>query len=151
MTPGYLADEHANTLLFDERGRVRMPDLATLSTDGYLTVAGRVADIIIRGGMNISAAEVEEALLGHPVVELAAVVAAPHPTFGEQVAAFVQLRRGTTLTLPELQEHLAQQGMAKHTWPEQLYVLDTMPRNTGEKIAKGELREMLPGSAGQAT
>jgi acyl-CoA synthetase len=151
MTPGYLSDEHANTLLFDERGRVRMPDLATLSTDGYLTVAGRVADIIIRGGMNISAAEVEEALLGHPVVELAAVVAAPHPTFGEQVAAFVQLRRGTTLTLPELQEHLAQQGMAKHTWPEQLYVLDTMPRNTGEKIAKGELREMLPGSAGQAT
>jgi acyl-CoA synthetase len=143
MTSGYLADDAANAVLFDGSGRLRMPDLATLSPDGYLTVSGRVADIIIRGGMNISAAEVEAALLSHPAVELAAVIGAPHPTFGEQVTAFVQLRAGTTLTMSDVQAHFAARGMAKHTWPEQLRLLDEMPRNTGEKIAKGALRGLL--------
>jgi acyl-CoA synthetase len=143
MSSGYLADEAANAALFDAEHRMRMPDLATLSADGYLTVAGRVADIIIRGGMNISAAEVEEALLAHPSVELAAVIGAPHPTFGEQVAAFVQLRHGSSLTIADVQAHFAAHGRAKHTWPEQLHVLDEMPRNTGEKIAKGSLRALL--------
>jgi acyl-CoA synthetase len=143
MSSGYLADESANAALFDAEHRVRMPDLATLSADGYLTVSGRVADIIIRGGMNISAAEIEEVLLGHPFIELAAVIGAPHPTFGEQVAAFVQLRPGTSLTIADVQAHFAERGLAKHTWPEQLHVLDEMPRNTGEKIAKASLRALL--------
>jgi acyl-CoA synthetase len=143
MTSGYLADPQANEALFDARGRVRMPDLATISADGYLTVAGRVADIIIRGGMNISAADVEEALLAHNAIELVAVVGAPHSTFGEQVAAFVQLRDGEQLTLADVQAHMSARGMAKHTWPEQLHILDELPRNTGEKIAKGVLRASL--------
>jgi acyl-CoA synthetase len=148
-SPGYLADEAANAALFDSEGRLRMPDLATISADGYLTVAGRVADIIIRGGMNVSATEVEGALLAHPAVELAAVIGAAHETFGEQVAAFVQLRPGTSLSLDGLREHLNQRGMAKYTWPEQLYVLDEMPRNAGEKISKSALRRRLrPGPAG---
>ena len=103
MTSGYLADDTANAALFDGDGRVRMPDLATLSPDGYLTISGRVADLIIRGGMNISAAEVEAVLLAHPAVELAAVIGAPHETFGEQVAAFVQLRAGATLTMADVE------------------------------------------------
>jgi acyl-CoA synthetase len=143
MSSGYLADEEANAALFDAEHRMRMPDLATLSADGYLTISGRVADIIIRGGMNISATEVEEALLAHPSVDLAAVIGAPHPTFGEQVAAFVQLRPGSSLTIADVQAHFAARGRAKHTWPEQLHVLDEMPRNTGEKIAKGSLRALL--------
>jgi acyl-CoA synthetase len=143
MSSGYLADADANAALFDGAGRLRLPDLATLSADGYLTVSGRVADIIIRGGMNISAAEVERTLLMHPAVELAAVIGAPHPTFGEQVAAFVQLRVGATLDMADVQAHFAERGMAKHTWPEQLRIIEEMPRNTGEKIAKGVLRGMV--------
>ena len=143
MTPGYLADPAANAELFDDRGRVRMPDLTTISPDGYLTVAGRVADIIIRGGMNVSAIEVEDGLLAHRSIELAAVIGAPHATFGEQVAAFVQLRPGCELTMADLQSHLAALGMAKHTWPEQLHVLGEMPLNTGGKIAKSALRARL--------
>jgi acyl-CoA synthetase len=140
MSPGYLNDPEANAALFDERGRLRMADLATISLDGYLTVVGRVADIIIRGGMNVSATDVEAAILTHPAVELAAVVAAPHEVFGEQVCAFVQLRPGADLNLATLRDHLQQRGMARYTWPEWLDLVDAMPRNTGEKIAKDVLR-----------
>jgi len=87
----------ANAALFDQRGRVRMADLAVISPEGYLTVVGRVADIIIRGGMNVSATEVEAGVLTHPLVELAAVVGVPDATFGEHICAFVQVRGGVSL------------------------------------------------------
>ena len=144
MSPGYFNDDAANATLFDGRGHMRMGDLATISADGYLTVVGRVADIIIRGGMNISASEVEAGVLSHPAVDLVAVVGVPHDTFGEQVCAFVQLRSGYTLGLEELRVHLDRRGMAKYSWPEQLRILDAMPRNAGEKIAKDVLRRMPP-------
>jgi acyl-CoA synthetase len=145
ISPGYLNDEAANAALVDPMGRLKMPDLATISPDGYLMVTGRVVDIIIRGGMNVSATEVEAALLSHPAIELAAVVGAPHQTFGEQVAAFVQTRSGATLTLDDIRSHLSARGMAKYTWPEQLYLVDSMPRNAGEKISKSALRSRLTG------
>lgn len=145
MSPGYLNDEAANAALVDPMGRQKMPDLATISPDGYLVVTGRVVDIIIRGGMNVSATEVEVALLSHPAIELAAVVGAPHQTFGEQVAAFVQTRSGAALTLEDIRSHLSARGMSKYTWPEQLYLVDSMPRNAGEKISKSALRGRLTG------
>jgi acyl-coenzyme A synthetase/AMP-(fatty) acid ligase len=82
-------------------------------------------------------------VLSIPSVELAAVIGVPHPTFGEQVVAFVQLRPGATLTLTDVQACCAERGMAKHTWPEQIHVVTDMPRNTGEKIAKAALRALL--------
>jgi acyl-CoA synthetase len=142
MSPGYFNDAKANATLFDGRGHMRMGDLATISADGYLTVVGRVADIIIRGGMNVSASEVEAGVLSHPAVDLVAVVGAPHETFGEQICAFVQLRSGEHLELDELRAHLDRRGMAKYSWPEQLRILDAMPRNAGEKIAKDVLRRL---------
>jgi non-ribosomal peptide synthetase component E (peptide arylation enzyme) len=142
MSPGYFNDAKANATLFDGRGHMRMGDLATISADGYLTVVGRVADIIIRGGMNVSASEVEAGVLSHPAVDLVAVVGAPHETFGEQICAFVQLRSGAHLELEELRAHLKGRGMAKYSWPEQLRILDALPRNAGEKIAKDVLRRL---------
>lgn len=143
MSPGYLGDRDADAELFDGRGRMRMADLATISEDGYLTVVGRVADLIIRGGMNVSAVEVEAAVASHPAVELAAVVGVPDPTFGERVCAFVVLRPGASLDLDGLRAHLQARGMARHTWPERLEVLDAMPISTGEKIAKAELKRRV--------
>ena len=115
-------------------------DIATLDDEGYLRVIGRTADFIIRGGKNISGAAVEEAVGTHPDVALAAAVAMPDPVYGERVCVYVELRRGTTLTLEELQKHLAARGISKETFPERLIAVDTLPRSSGDKVAKGELK-----------
>ena len=115
-------------------------DVATLDADGVLRVVGRVADFIIRGGKNVSGPAVEEAVASHPAVALAAAVAMPDPVFGERVCAYVELRPETSLTLDELRAHLAARGTSREWWPERLIVLDALPRASGGKVAKGELR-----------
>ncbi len=140
---GYWDDARANEELWTSDGWMRMGDLATLDADGYLTVVGRTSDVIIRGGKNVSAAQVEDEVGSHPGVALCAAVAAPDETFGERVCVFVELRAGhSALTLEELRAHLAKRGTGKELWPERLVVLDELPRSSGGKLAKGELREI---------
>jgi acyl-CoA synthetase len=138
---GYYDDPAANAQLFTTDGWMLMGDLATIDEDGYLTVVGRTSDIIIRGGKNISAAQVEDEVASHPAIALCAAVAVPDATFGERVCVFVELRAGQdTVTLDELRTHLAERGTGKELWPERLVVLDALPRSSGGKVAKGELR-----------
>jgi acyl-CoA synthetase len=137
---GYWDDAAADDELFTADGWMRMGDLATIDAQGYLTVAGRTSDFIIRGGKNISAAQVEDEVGTHPAVALCAAVAVPDTTFGERVCVFVELRPGTTLALDALRDHLEARGVTKELWPERLVVLDALPRSSGGKIAKGELR-----------
>jgi acyl-CoA synthetase len=141
---GYFEDEPANRALFTADGWMRMGDLVTIDTDGYLTVVGRTSDLIIRGGKNISAAQVEAEVASHPDVALCAAVAVPDETFGERVCVFVELRPGSraVLTLDELRAHLEARGTGKELWPERLEVLAALPRSSGGKVAKGELREL---------
>ncbi len=140
---GYWDDPAANERLFTTDGWMRMGDLATIDADGYLTVVGRSSDVIIRGGKNVSAAQVEDEVGSHPAVALCGAVAMPDETFGERVCAFVELRDGyTELTLATLITHLDQRGTGKELWPERLVVLDTLPRSSGAKVAKGELRAL---------
>jgi len=136
---GYLDDPAANKELFTDDGWMLMADICTLEDD-YLTVVGRKSDIIIRGGKNISAAQVEDAVATHPAVVLAAAVAMPDPVFGERVCVYVQLHPGQSLTLPELTDHLLAAGVSKEILPEHLVVMDELPRSSGGKIAKGDLR-----------
>src|SRR4029078_3065919 len=100
------------------------------------------SDFIIRGGKNISAAVVEEEVGSHPAVALCAAVAAPDPVFGERVCCFVVLRDGAeALALPDLTAHLSARGTGKEHWPELLVVVKgDLPRSSGGKVAKGELR-----------
>ncbi len=141
MCLGYWDDDDANAQLFTRDGWMRMGDLATIDADGYLTVVGRTSDFIIRGGKNISAAEVEDAVASHPAISLCAAVAMPDETFGERVCVFVELRAGAApLALAELTAHLQARGTSKELWPERLVVVDALPRASGGKIAKGELR-----------
>ncbi len=138
---GYLDDPAGNRELFTNDGFVLHADLVELDDDGYLSVAGRKSDIIIRGGRNISAREVEDEVAAHPRVALAAAVPIPDPVFGERVCVFAELRGPGSLELGELVEFLLARGASKETLPERLVVLDQLPRSTGDKVAKAELRE----------
>lgn len=146
---GYLGDADTQAGLFTSDGWMLMGDLCTIDDEGWLTVTGRLSDIIIRGGKNISAPEVEDEVNTHPAVALAAAVARPDPTFGERVAVYAELHPGAELTLDALLAHLAARGTAKEIRPEHLVVLDRLPRSSGGKVAKGELRK-LSAQDGQA-
>jgi acyl-CoA synthetase len=137
---GYWEDPEADAKLFTPDGWLLTGDVVTLDADGVLTVVGRVADFIIRGGKNVSGAAVEEACAGHPAVALCAAVAMPDPVFGERVCLYAELRPGAALTLDELVSHLRAAGASKELLPERLEVVDALPRASGGKIAKGELR-----------
>lgn len=127
--------------LYTPDGWMRMGDVCEVDTDGYLSVTGRTSDFIVRGGKNISAGEVEDAVTTHPAVAVAAAVAMPDPVFGEKVCIYVEPANGQPIDLPGLVEHLLAKGMSKELLPERLIVLDELPRSSGGKIAKGQLRE----------
>jgi acyl-CoA synthetase len=137
---GYLDDPRADAEMFTSAGWALTGDLVGIDVEGYLSVVGRVADIIIRGGANISAARIEEDICSHPAVAIAAVVGMPDPVLGEKVCAYVELRPGHTLSLAELCAHLDRLGVSRHTLPERLEVVDRMLITGGEKVAKSELR-----------
>jgi len=144
---GYWDDPEANAALVTADGWMLSGDIVTVEPpgdpEGVLRVRGRASDFIIRGGKNISAAVVEEEVGSHPSVALCAAVAAPDSVFGERVCCFVVLRaRADALSLSELTAHLAARGTGKEHWPELLVIVDDdLPRSTGGKVAKGELRD----------
>ena len=142
-SPGYFEDPSANRELFTEDGWMLMGDYVEIDEDGWLTVIGRSADFIVRGGKNISAAAVEEEVSTHPAIEQAAAVAVPDVRLGEVVGVCVSLRAGAALDLEELKAHLQERGVTKEWWPERLNVMSALPRSSGGKIAKGELRERV--------
>jgi acyl-CoA synthetase len=137
---GYL-DGADNDQLFTRDGWMRMGDICEIDGDGYLTVTGRTSDFIVRGGKNISAAQVEDAATTHPAVAVAAAVAMPDPIFGEKVCLYTELVDSQMLELPELVQHLLAAGVSKELLPERLIVVEELPRSSGGKIAKGSLRE----------
>lgn len=143
LSPGYYADDAANAELFTGDGYLLMGDLVTIGEDGYVRVAGRKSDIIIRGGKNISVQQVEQAVASHPAVELCAVVPVPDDLYGERVCAVVSVLPGRELTLDALAAHLLDAaGLSRELLPEHLVVLPELPRSSGDKIAKGEVRRI---------
>ena len=138
---GYWADESANRKLFTRDGWMLTGDVATLDAQGVLRVVGRTADFIIRGGKNVSAPAVEDAVSAHPAVALAAAVAMPDAVFGERVCVYAELRPGQELALEELVAFLRARGVSKESLPERLVVVGELPRASGGKIAKQQLRE----------
>jgi acyl-CoA synthetase len=137
---GYLGGTDHDTL-FTRDGWMRMGDICEIDADGYLSVTGRTSDFILRGGKNISAAQVEDAATTHPAIAVAAAVAMPDPVFGEKVCLYTELVDSQTVDLPSLVEYLVAAGVSKELLPERLIVVDELPRSSGGKIAKGPLRE----------
>lgn len=137
---GYLGGTDHDKL-FTRDGWMRMGDICEIDADGYLRVTGRTSDFILRGGKNISASQVEDAVMTHPAIAIAAAVAMPDPVFGEKVCLYAELADSAEVDLPRLVEHLLALGVSKELLPERLIVVDELPRSSGGKIAKGRLRE----------
>ncbi|OBH66311.1 cyclohexanecarboxylate-CoA ligase [Mycobacterium colombiense] len=137
---GYLGGTDHDKL-FTRDGWMRMGDICEIDAEGYLRVTGRTSDFIVRGGKNISASQVEDAVMTHPAIAIAAAVAMPDPVFGEKVCLYAELTDAATVDLPGLVEHLLALGVSKELLPERLIVVDELPRSSGGKIAKGRLRE----------
>jgi len=136
---GYLGGTDHDQL-FTRDGWMRMGDICAIDADGYLSITGRTSDFILRGGKNISATQVEDAVTTHPAIAVAAAVAMPDPVFGEKVCLYTELVDSHSIELPELAEYLLAQGVSKELLPERLIVVDELPRSSGGKVAKGVLR-----------
>ena len=140
---GY-TDPALTCVTFDDDGWYRTGDLGVLDDDGFVTITDRLNDVIIRGGENISAAEVEQAITALAQVAEVAVVAAPDERFGERACAVVRLAPGVpSLELDSVTAHLESIGLARQKWPEQLVVVDDFPRTATGKVRKVDLRTQL--------
>lgn len=143
---GY-TDPDLTAKAFDEDGWYHTGDIGVLDADGYLTITDRKADVIIRGGENISALEVEEVLLAMPEVAEAVVVAAPDERLGERVAAVIRLRAGATMPgLDAVRAHFEASGVARQKWPEQLLDVPAdadFPRTASGKVQKFRVRQLV--------
>ena len=125
----------------------RTGDLGYLDADGYLTITDRLKDIIIRGGENISAKEIEDLLTGHPAVAEVAVVAAPDQVMGERVCAVIVPRAGHSFDVGEARRYFSGVGVARQKTPEVVLLVDGLPRTPAGKVQKFVLRTL----AAQAT
>lgn len=143
---GYIGDPALTDRAFDAQGFYRSGDLFEIAgdRDQYYRFVGRLKDIIIRGGTNISAEEIEALLLSHPGIADAAAVGYPDEAMGERVCAFVVLKPGQALTLEALSRFLSgEKKVAVFKLPERLEVVEALPRNAVGKLLKRELRQAL--------
>jgi non-ribosomal peptide synthetase component E (peptide arylation enzyme) len=146
---------------YADQGRLRRPDLTpdgyletgdlvTRHEDGAITVSGRIKDVIIRGGRNISVAEVETALLADARIKDACAVPVPDPVLGEKVAALV-VSDEDDLTLPAVLTFLERSGVAKSKWPEFLILVPSLPSNHVGKVSRALARELALQHLGRKT
>ncbi|HVN38026.1 MAG TPA: AMP-binding protein [Myxococcota bacterium] len=147
---GY-TDPALTAAAFDDEGWYHTGDVGVLDEGGFLTITDRMKDIIIRGGENLSAAEIEQALHTLPGVAEVAVVAAPDARLGEHACAIVRMLPGVApVTLAVVTAHLSGVGLARQKWPEELQFVTDFPRTASGKIRKVDLRARLRSESGAA-
>ena len=141
---GYLGDPAETAALFTPDGLSRSGDLGVMDADGYVRVTGRTKDIIIRGGMNISARELEDHLVAHPALSDSAVVGYPDDRLGERVAVFVVTRQGhPEPTVEDLRTYLTGHGVAIQKTPEKVISVGDLPMTATGKVQKHVLRKQV--------
>ncbi|MEP7341540.1 MAG: AMP-binding protein [Acidobacteriota bacterium] len=138
---GYYNNPEATRAAIDEDDWLRTGDQATMDTDGYVRITGRIKDIIIRGGENISPKEIEDLLRQHPAVSDAYVYAIKSEFFGEEVAAAVRLKPAMSATEEELKA-FCQSNLARFKTPRYWRFVDEFPMTASGKIQKFKLRQM---------
>ena len=138
---GYYGDEEATQKALDESGWLYSADLGVMDAEGYVSITGRLKEMIIRGGENIYPREIEDFLFTHPKISEVQVFGVPDPKMGEEVCAWIQLEDGAALTEDEVKE-FCKGRIADYKVPD--YVAFTempLPRNPGGKILKAELKD----------
>jgi cyclohexanecarboxylate-CoA ligase len=136
---GYL-DPTLDADAFTDDGWFRTGDLGVVDDDGWVSITGRLKDIIIRKGENISAKEIEDVLHAHPKIAEVAVIGVADPSSGERACAVVVTAGDTPISFAEMTAHLAAAHLSRHKFPEQLEFVESLPRNPTGKILKRDLR-----------
>jgi acyl-CoA synthetase (AMP-forming)/AMP-acid ligase II len=137
---GYWRDEQKTSQVMTQDGWLRTGDMGWMDEEGYIYLAGRGDDMIIRGGENISPEEVENVLHSHPKVEEAAVIGVPDPEWGQEPRAVVVLKKGKDATSEEIIEY-CRSKLSGFKRPRSVVFLDSLPRNPMGKVLRKKLRE----------
>ncbi len=149
MMVGYLHAED-EAAAFDEDGYYRTGDQGAFDDEGYLSVTGRIKDLIIRNGENIAPKEIEDMLVNHAMIAEIAIVGLPNPKTGERACAVIVPADGATPTVADLADYLAGFGVAKFKYPEAVVLRPALPKNDAGKVLKHQLRaELSPPSPGR--
>ena len=138
---GYWNNKEQTLSSIDDSRWMHTGDIAVMDEDGYLTIVGRIKDMIIRGGENIYPKEIEEFLYKHPNINEVQVIGIPSDRYGEQVCAWIQLKEGVELTANAIQEY-CQDQIAHFKIPEIIKFVDSFPMTVTGKIRKVEMREI---------
>ncbi len=142
MMQGYYRAVEATTATIEADGFMHTGDLGSLDDEGYLTVLGRIRDVIIRGGENIYPAEVEDALLKHPAIAAAAVVGVPDERWGQQVGAAVRLAEGCTAE-PEVIEAFLTDHLGHFKIPKKWLFISSIPMTPSGKVSKIQVEKLF--------
>ena len=141
MFTGYYRNPEENAKAFDEDGFFRTGDLAKIDRRGYITLTGRLKEMINRGGESISATVIEELISRHPDVAAVGVIPMPDPLMGERVCAYVEPRAGAAPTFEGIVAFLREQKASVQELPERIEFIDSMPYTGVNKLNKHALRE----------
>ena len=147
MFRGYYGQPQATSAAMTPDGFLRTGDVAALDERGRIVLRGRIKELINRGGMKVSALELESSLAGLRGMRQLAVVPVDDDRLGERAALVCTLEAEASLTLDEVRAHLAERGLAKYKWPELLIVVDELPQTPTGKIARHAVRELATRAA----
>ena len=147
---GYWKDPERTEDSIDTEGWMHSGDLATMDSEGYVNIVGRIKDMVIRGGENIYPREIEEYLYGHPAIEDVQVIGVPDIKYGEQVMAWVKLREGTEATGEEIKE-FCRGRIAHFKVPQYVKFVDGFPMTVTGKVRKVEMRKVSIAELGLET
>lgn len=142
---GYLGQHQLYEECLTSDGFFRTGDLARLDAAGYVHLTGRLKDLIIRGGVNISPVPIEDVLSGHPGVRRVAVIGQPDDRLGERLCAVVVPAESYELTFESLVDWASAHGLTRRYWPESLKLVTEMPQTAAGKIRKNQLRDEIFG------
>jgi fatty-acyl-CoA synthase len=138
---GYWNNEQATRKAIDSAGWMHTGDMAVMDDDGYVSIVGRIKDMLIRGGENIYPREIEEFLYSHPSVSDVQVIGVPDARYGEEVMAWVKLRDGASATPDELKA-FCKGRIATFKIPRYWKFVDEFPMTVTGKIQKFRMREV---------